>query len=187
MLKHIIIVVGSFRKKSFNKQLANYIYKQIEEKATVSFLDFEEIPFMNQDLEKTMPLEIENLKKQVFASDALWFVTPEYNYSYPGLLKNLLDWLSRPFIPNEFSSGTALQKKKVTISGAAGKSGAKGSMDKLNQLLSALGCNVMKDSQVGISLSPKAFETDVLILSESDKENLNKQVEKFLDFIHQTE
>ncbi|MBO5236609.1 MAG: NAD(P)H-dependent oxidoreductase [Spirochaetaceae bacterium] len=185
MLKHIVIVVASFRKKSFNRQLANLICELIDSRAKISYLNFESIPYMNQDLEKKLPVEIGNLKKKVYGADGLWIVTPEYNYSYPGLLKNLLDWLSRPFIPNDFSSGTALLNKKTTVSGAAGHSAAKGSLENLNQLLLAMGCKVMKDFQVGVALSSNSFKTDKLILSENDIKKLRIQVDEFLKFINE--
>lgn len=61
-----------------------------------SFLDYSKLPFMSQDIEFPAPIEVEKVRNDVKGADALWIVTPEYNGSVPGALKNFLDWISRP-------------------------------------------------------------------------------------------
>nr|WP_330367288.1 NAD(P)H-dependent oxidoreductase [Peptoanaerobacter stomatis] len=105
------------------------------DRAEVSFLEYSDIPYMNRDIESPAPNQIVRVKEEVLKADTLWVIAPEYNFSYPGVLKNLLGWLSRPLKENDFSSGTAIRMKKVTISGVNGKSAAGGARKKLTELL----------------------------------------------------
>lgn len=139
---------------------------------------------MNQDVEFPAPQEIERIRNEVRSADGIWFFTPEYNSNYPGLLKNLLDWLSRSVRPGASRSETAIYGKKAAISGAAGKSAASGSRAKLTELLKFMSLDVM-EQQVGISLTPESFQTNVLILSKGNEEALQKQAEAFLEFLNQ--
>ena len=114
------MVVGSLRKNSFNRALAEKAAELREGKAEVSFLRYDDIPFMNQDIESPVPAEIARVREEVMSSDGVWFFSPEYNHCFSGVLKNLLDWLSRPLVPGNYASGTAIAGKKTAISGAAG-------------------------------------------------------------------
>lgn len=95
-MKKVLLIVGSMREKAFNRQAALMAQKMLEKKADVSILSYEDLPQMNQDIEFPAPEAVARVRKEVAEADGLWFFTPEYNHSYPGVLKNLLDWLSRP-------------------------------------------------------------------------------------------
>ena len=181
-MKKILFVVGSMRKESFNRQRANIIAEELKGKAEVSFLSYGDIPFMNQDIEFPTPEEILRVRSEVEGADGLWIFTPEYNSSYPGVLKNLLDWLSRPHKPNDYANGSSITDKKVAISGVAGKSAAAGSRGKLKDLLEIMGMKVM-ETQVGVTINPEAWANNELTLSDDKKEELNKQAEEFLKFL----
>lgn len=181
-MKKILFVVGSMRKESFNRQRANIIAEELKGKAEVSFLSYGDIPFMNQDIEFPTPEEILRVRSEVEGADGLWIFTPEYNSSYPGVLKNLLDWLSRPHKPNDYANGSSVTDKKVAISGVAGKSAAAGSRGKLKDLLEIMGMKVM-ETQVGVTINPEAWANNELTLSDDKKEELNKQAEEFLKFL----
>jgi NAD(P)H-dependent FMN reductase len=112
-------------------------------------------------------------------------MAPEYNHSYTGVLKNLLDWLSRPFKANDFSSGTAIFGKKVTISGVGGLYATLGSRTDLKELLSFIKADVMGGTQVGIKLTEEEFATDVLVLTDEQRAELQKQADEFIKFISQ--
>ena len=181
-MKKILFVVGSMRKESFNRQRANIIAEELKGKAEVSFLSYGDIPFMNQDIEFPTPEEILRVRSEVEGADGLWIFTPEYNSSYPGVLKNLLDWLSRPHKPNDYANGSSVTDKKVAISGVAGKSAAAGSRGKLKDLLEIMGMKVM-ENQVGVTINPEAWANNELTLSDDKKEELKKQAEEFLKFL----
>ena len=108
----ILGIAGSLREKSFNKMLLAEAVRLAPENATVEILDIADIPSYNQDLDEKMPQAVIDLKNKIKESDAVLFVTPEYNYSIPGVLKNVIDWGSRPYGDN------AWDKKPVAIMGA---------------------------------------------------------------------
>ena len=109
-MRSILLVIGSLRKNSFNRQLAQVISSELAGKATVSTLRFDDIPYMNQDIEWPAPETVCRVRETVAAADGVWIVTPEYNFNFPGLLKNLLDWLSRPTQQGDYKSA-AMNKK----------------------------------------------------------------------------
>ena len=185
MKKHIVMIVGSLRKQSFNLQLAQKAAELIAEKAQVTFLEYADLPFMNQDLEFPTPDPVTRVRNIVLSADGIWIMTPEYNSSYPGVLKNLLDWLSRPLVNGDLSKGTALSKKKVTLSGAGGRAAAAGARQKLGELLTAMRMNPFLEAETGISLSGEAYRTNVLVLTEEQEAALRTQVEAFLSFLEE--
>lgn len=182
MAKKVLMIVGSLRKQSFNRQLAEKAADLLRDKAEVSFLEYADVPFMNQDIESPVPEAIARVRKEVLAADGIWIMSPEYNFSYSGVLKNLLDWLSRPIKSGDYKSGSALSGKKAAISGAAGKSAAAGSRARLRELLKVLRMELL-DEEVGVSLSGESFRSNILILSEENEADLKKQAEAFLRFL----
>lgn len=94
MSKTIAIAVGSFRKNSFNQSLANYIAESLERQGiTAKFLDYRNLPILEQDTEYPTPAEVVAIREEIAKVDGLWFVSPEYNGSYPALLKKKLNRL----------------------------------------------------------------------------------------------
>ena len=179
-MKKVLMIVGSMRKKSFNRQLAAIAAELLRGKAEVSFLEYADIPYMNQDIEFPVPEEILRMRDEVSKADGIWIITPEYNYSYPGVLKNLLDWLSRPTRMGAPRTETAIAGKKVTISGVGGKSATANVRAKLKDLLQFMQVDLMEECETGVALDTSAFQTNILNLSEETKASLQKQVDAFL-------
>ena len=178
--KRVLMIVGSLPKKSFQRQLAQLAQEMLGERAEVAFLDYEQVPLFNQDMEFPTPSSVANARKEVSQADGVWLFVPEYNHSIPGVLKNLLDWLSRPNGPGE---ATCLAGKPVTFSGAGGAAGTACAQDHLMMLLSVLGMKMMAVPRTAISLSPESFQSSCLSLTESQKNCLHKQAEAFLTFL----
>ena len=153
-MKHILFIIGSFRKESFNRQLAKMAEDFLKDRFKISYLDFNDIPYMNQDWEvkgqsQCLTQEQERIyrvRQEILKADGIWIFTPEYNHSYPGLLKNLFDWLSRPMDVSNFSNPTAVQGKKVTASGAGGKNKTASCRAKLNDLLEYIKIPLMRSA-----------------------------------------
>ena len=183
MSKKVLMIIGSLRKDSFNKQLAQKAAVLLQDKnMEVSFLEYGDLPFMNQDIEYPAPEAVSRVRKEVGQADGVWFFSPEYNFSYSGVLKNLLDWLSRALDPNDYMKGSYISDKKAAISGAAGRSGAAGSRARLRELLKVLRVRLL-DEEVGIALSGESFQSGSLVLSEEDNIILAKQVDAFVKFL----
>jgi chromate reductase len=109
----ILGIAGSLRKASFNKSVLRAAQKLVPADAMIEIFDLDGIPGFNQDEEKNPPARVAALKAKAKAADAILFVTPEYNYSIPGVLKNAIDWASRPY------GDSAWAGKPVAIMGAS--------------------------------------------------------------------
>ena len=179
-MKKILMIVGSLRKGSFNMQAAQEVSELLSGRAQVSFLDYGDIPFMNQDIEFPAPEAVQKVRDKIADADGIWIFTPEYNSSIPGLLKNLLDWVSRPLKPNDWAAGSIVKGKAVTISGAAGKSGAKNARAYLAGQLKTIRMNLIGSEGTGIVLDGAAFSSGKVTLNNEAKAALQAQADEFL-------
>ena len=181
-MQNILFIVGSLRRESYNRQLAKVTESFLENKAQVTYLDYADMPFMNQDIEFPAPAVVQRVRDEVQKADSIWIFTPEYNSSYPGLLKNLLDWLSRPLKPNDYANPTAISGKPMIVSGAAGRSACKDSIGKLLPLLEMMRTRLMSEPIMSVALTPEAWQTGTLTLSADQLAALKQQAEAFLAF-----
>ena len=119
MSKKVLFIVGSLREGSLNHQMALEAEKALAGKAEVSYLDYSAIPLFNQELEVPTLPAVAAAREAVLAADAIWIFSPVYNFSIPGTVKNLLDWLSRAIDLSDTRGASALQDKIVTVSSVA--------------------------------------------------------------------
>ena len=96
----IVVAVGSLRRDSFNRKLANAVLKLAPSEVSFTQLQISDLPLYNQDDDGNPAEPVKRLKNQISAAQGLLFVTPEYNRSIPGVLKNALDHASRPYGQN---------------------------------------------------------------------------------------
>ena len=179
-MKKILFIIGSLRAKSFNRQVANVANEIIGGRAEVQELDYSDLPLLSQDIEQPELEVVARVRKAVSEADGLWIFTPEYNMSYPGHLKNLLDWLSRPVKPMDYGTQTCINGKRVALSGAGGKAATADCRTKLTELLCFMKVEVLKD-QVGIAVPTEAWGTDVLVLTDEQKAALKALAEKLIE------
>ena len=109
----ILGFAGSLRKDSYNKAILRAAAELLPENTELEIFDLEGIPLFNQDLEPQPLAKVMEFKAKIKAADALVIATPEYNYSIPGVLKNAIDWASRPYGYNSFD------EKPLAIMGAS--------------------------------------------------------------------
>ena len=109
----VAVVIGSLRKESFNRKLAELAMEVGSEWFEFVEVPISGLPLFNQDLEERVPIVVVDFKKAIESADAALIVTPEYNRSVPGVLKNAIDWASRPDKQNSWT------KKPVGIIGAS--------------------------------------------------------------------
>lgn len=104
------------------------------------------------------PAAVAAARKAVVEADGVWIFSPEYNYSYPGVLKNLLDWLPRPLEPFPAESASVMVGKKVALSVVAGQPAGAGKLTKLNEVLGFGKTELLPTGkQVGVALAPEAW------------------------------
>jgi chromate reductase len=94
---NILGIAGSLRRESYNRSALRAAVDLAPADALLQTYELDEIPVFNQDHEQDPPASVVEFKRQIRNADAILFVTPEYNYSIPGVLKNAIDWASRPY------------------------------------------------------------------------------------------
>lgn len=184
MSKSVILAVGSFRKGSFNQTLADYIKSSFEKQGvTAEFLDYADVPMFNQDTEYPAPQSVVSVRSQVEKADALFLVTPEHNGALPAVLKNVLDWLSRPVVEFDQESPRVLYGKKATVAGAAGSTLAQFVRANAVSFLNYIRMDVMPGEGLGLQLPMEAWTTGVFVLSDEQKEAVDNYVKEFIQFL----
>ncbi|HKM41706.1 MAG TPA: NADPH-dependent FMN reductase [Methanocorpusculum sp.] len=177
----ILAVVGSLRTGSFNRQLASEAAKMLPQSVIMEIVDGGNLPLFNEDLEYPPPEAVTRLREKVKSADGLWFFTPEYNHFFPGNLKNLIDWLSRPVSPTE---GQVLQGKPVVISGASpGISGTGIAQDHLVVILSYLDMKIMNQPRLIIPNVLNQVDTGGKLVLKESLPDFQKIVNSFVSFI----
>lgn len=178
---YIVAIVGSLRKESYNRQLALAAREIVGGRAEFELLDYSDLPYMNQDIEYPAPEPVKRVREKIKAADGVWFFTPEYNHFFPGVLKNLIDWLSRPVSETE---PQVLGGKPAAVSGASpGMCGTSLTQDHLVTLISFLNMRVMNVPRLTIPSVGKQLDRDGRLALTVSRPFLEKQADAFLEFI----
>jgi chromate reductase, NAD(P)H dehydrogenase (quinone) len=183
-MTRIIGLSGSLRKASLNTQLLHAAARLLPDGASLEIADIHGVPLYDADVEAAgVPPAVAALKAQVAAADALLIATPEYNHSTPGVLKNALDWMSRPpQVPPVFT------RRPVAIFGASpGGFGTARSQPVLLPVLRALQARVFADSPpFYLSAADKAFDAEGQLADAKQREHLSAFLKAFVVFAART-
>lgn len=173
---HILGISGSLRKDSFNTAALRACTGVLPPGVTMSIFDIAPIPLYNEDLRaQGLPEPVQQLREQIRAADALVIATPEYNYSVPGVLKNAIDWASRP--PEQPFDG-----KPIALIGATpGGLGTSRAQYHLRQVFVYLNGQVLNRPEVFISGAPNKFDADGRLTDAATSENLGKMLAALVD------
>ena len=177
---NILFIVGSLRKQSFNRQLAEEARKIIGSRASTSILEWADVPVLNQDEEFPAPAPVQRVRDAVAAADAIWFVTPEYNHSMPGGFKNLVDWLSRPL---QDGSPAVIMKKTATYSAFSGGSCGRYVMAAVIPTFEFLQLDLIKVPSTSGGFNRQEYETNVLQVTDAMRADLSRQADALLERI----
>jgi len=149
----ILGIAGSLREGSYNRAALRAAQSLCPQNATIEIFDLRDIPIFNQDQEQTPPPRVAEFKAAIRAADAILFVTPEYNYSVPGVLKNAIDWASRPHGDN------AWDDKPTAVMGASiGSLGSARAQYHLRQIFVYLNMHPVNRPEVMISNAADRFD-----------------------------
>jgi chromate reductase len=160
----ILGIPGSLRKASFNRLALNAAKSLLPAGTTMEIFDLEGIPAYNQDQDATPPARVTEFKKAIRAADAILFSTPEYNYSIPGVLKNAIDWASRPY------GDSAWKGKPVAVMGASvGLFGAARAQYHLRQSFVFLDMPAVNQPEVMIGTASSKFDATGDLTDETSK------------------
>jgi chromate reductase len=168
----VLGISGSLRAASFNTGLLRAAQELAPAGMTVEIADISAIPLYNEDVyQEGFPAAVETLRAQVAAADAVILATPEYNYSISGPMKNAIDWVSRPPVPQAFN------EKAVAIMGAsAGRLGTARAQYHLRQVLVFLNAFVLNKPEVMVGGAGSAF-TDGKLTDETARDLIRQQLE----------
>ncbi len=165
----ILGIAGSLRKQSFNRAALRTAQGVLPEGVTLITFELDEIPIYHQDKEKELPPPVVAFKQAIREADAILFVTPEYNYSIPGMLKNAIDWASRPY------GESAWGGKPAAIMGASpGQFGSARAQYHLRQVLVSLGMPTVNQPEVMISNAGERFDANGTLTDEKTKALIGK-------------
>jgi chromate reductase len=170
----VAVIVGSLRKDSLNRKLARAVIAMASPTLACEFVEIGELPLYSQDHEADPPPAVRAFRAQVAAKDAVLFVTPEYNRSVPGALKNAIDVGSRPYGKSVWSG-----KPAAIISVSPGALGAFGANHHLRQSLVFLDMPAMAQPEAYIGNAAALFDEQGALTAESTREFLGKFVAAF--------
>jgi chromate reductase len=177
----IVAIVGSLREDSFNRQLALAAKDVVGALADFELLEYSDVPLFNEDIEYPVPESVKRVRGKIKEADGIWFFTPEYNHFFPGVLKNLLDWLSRPVSDSE---PRVVIGKPAAISGISpGMNGTALAQDHLVTLISFLNMKVMNNPRLVIPHAMKQLNEEGKLALTTSNPYLKKQADAFLAFI----
>ena len=172
----ILGISGSLRRESYNSAALRAAVGLAPEGATVETFALDGIPLFNQDEEKNPPVRVVELKRRVREADALLFVTPEYNYSVPGVLKNAIDWASRPYGDNAWDG------KPAAIMGASiGAIGTARAQYHLRQIFVFLNVFPVNQPEVMIGNAPQRFDAEGNLTDETTKTFIRQLLQSLVD------
>ena len=166
---NLAIIVGSLRKESNNLKLAKAVAKLGHGQFTAKMVTIGDLPLFNEDLEKDVPASVKRLKSEIESADAVLFVTAEYNRGMPGVLKNAIDWASRPYGKNSFAG-----KPAALIGTSPGAIGTACSQHNLRPTLAYLDMIILSQPEVYLQFKPDLISADGEISDDHSKQFIQK-------------
>jgi len=176
--RNVAVFVGSLRKESFSRKVAKALIPLAAPALKVEIVEIGQLPLYNQDDDANPPPASAAFKAKVQQADAVLFVTPEYNRSVPGVLKNAIDIASRPYGHSAWS-----KKPGGVISVSPGAMGAFGANHALRQSLVFLDVPAMPQPEAYIGNAAKLFDDQGALINDSTREFLQKFLGAFTQWI----
>jgi chromate reductase len=165
----ILGIPGSLRKASFNRAALRAAAELLPPDASLEIFDLEGIPPFSEDDEQSLPPRVAGLKARIREADAILIATPEYNYSVPGVLKNAIDWASRPY------GDSAWEGKPVAIMGASvGATGTARAQYHLRQTFVFLNMHPLNRPEVMISNAAERFDADGRLVDPTSRSRVER-------------
>lgn len=176
----VLGIAGSLRKGSYNRAALRAAQQLAPDGVAIEIFELDGIPLFDQDEERNPPEKVVELKAKVRAADAILLVTPEYNYSVPGVLKNAIDWASRPY------GDSAWYGKAVAIMGAsAGIFGTARAQYHLRQMFVFLNMYAVNQPEVMIAQAHQRFDQNGNLTDENSKNLIRQLLENLVAWTRQ--
>ncbi|HEX6127314.1 MAG TPA: NAD(P)H-dependent oxidoreductase [Pyrinomonadaceae bacterium] len=173
----ILGVAGSLRKASYNRGVLRAATQLVPEGASIEVFELDGIPGFNQDEEQNPPAKVTEFKAKIRQADAILFVTPEYNYSVPGVLKNAIDWASRPY------GDSAWDGKPAAIMGASiGGIATARAQYHLRQMMVFLNMYPVNQPEVMIGNCSDKFDEQGNLTDEATKDFIRQLLQNLVEW-----
>lgn len=173
----ILGIAGSLRRQSYNRSILRAAAQLAPDDAKIDIFEIDGIPLFSEDDEHDPPAKVVELKRRIREADAVLFVTPEYNYSIPGVLKNAIDWASRPYGDN------AWWGKPAAVMGASiGSFGTARAQYHLRQVMVFLNMFPLNQPEVMIAAANERFDAVGKLTDEETKEYVGRLVQSLVDW-----
>src|SRR5215218_3240696 len=178
----ILGIAGSLRKQSFNRMLLRAAQELAPESVRIDIFEIDGLPGFSEDDEATPPAKVTELKQRIRSADAILFVTPEYNYSVPGVLKNAIDCASRPY------GDSAWNGKPVAIMGASvGTLGTARAQYHLRQMFVFLNMYAVNQPEVMVSNAQNRFDQEGRLTDETSKKLIGQLLKELVNWTRRLE
>lgn len=173
----ILGIAGSLRRESYNRATLRAAIELSPEGTAIETFELDGIPGFNQDEEQNPPAKVVELKTRIREADAILFVTPEYNYSIPGVLKNAIDWASRPYGDNAWNG------KPAAIMGASiGAIGTARAQYHLRQMMVFLNMFPVNQPEVMIANASQRFDAAGNLTDDATKDFIRQLLQALVDW-----
>jgi len=179
--RDVAVLIGSLRKESFNRKMAHALIALAQPPLNLEIVEIGQLPHYNQDFDANPPPEVPAFKTRIQAADAILFLTPEYNRSVPGVLKNAIDVGSRPYGKSAWTG-----KPTAVISVSPGALGAFGANHALRQSFVFLNMPAMQQPEAYIGGAAQLFNDKGELVNESTREFMVKFLAAFAQWIERT-
>ena len=171
----ILGIAGSVRRESHNRAALRAATQLVPDGATIDVFEIDGLPGFPEDEEQNPPAKVVDLKQRIRDADAILFVTPEYNYSVPGVLKNAIDWASRPY------GDSAWNGKPAAIMGASiGSIGTARAQYHLRQMFVFLNMFPVNQPEVMIGNASERFDADGNLTDETSKDLIRQLLQELV-------
>jgi chromate reductase, NAD(P)H dehydrogenase (quinone) len=175
---NIVVIVGSIRKESFTLKIAKALAKLAPASLKLDVVTLHGLSFFNQDLEATPPADWLAFRDKIQKSSAVLFVTPEYNRSVPGVLKNAIDVASRPYGKSSF-----LGKPIGIVGNSPGPLGGISAVKHLQNILPGISGPILGQPEIYLNAIGDAFDDNGELIKETPQKLLQQYIEAFAAFV----
>lgn len=174
----VAVLVGSLRRDSFNRRLARAVERLAPQELKFEHVQIDDLPLYSQDFDADYPPKAQRLKRDIESAQALLFVTPEYNRSIPGVLKNAIDIASRPWGTNSFAG-----KPAAVLGTSIGAIGTAVAQHHLRSSLAYLDVPTLGQPEVYLHFVDEPIAADGTIANESTKKFLQGFVDTYVEWV----
>lgn len=179
----VVGIAGSLRKASYNRSLLRAAQQVAPERLRIEIHELDAIPLFNEDVEQAgVPEGVTALRQAIAEADGLLIATPEYNHGVPGVMKNAIDWLSRP------PRGSVLSGKPAALLGASpGMTGSARGQSQLRQAFVFTNTPAMLQPEILVARAHEKFDDQGRLTDEKTRQFLGQFLERFVEWIDRLE